>query len=343
MKYVLLFALLSLISTQLFARDYTPAKITKNNNSKKPKTTSNFSKREGWIILDYIIDEKGKTRNYLVLDGNDEEKYLERTIERIQNYSFTPAMLDGNSVPTHSYYKMRYGKTFYNNPNDGISRAFNRRYKDISNLLGENKLEDAKVELEELREDYAKNLTEQALSAWIHALYYYSVKDWFSYRDYTQIGFHLKEYLSTDIALQNTKNLLQWQVYKKDYSGAAYTLNQLNEMEGINFTEGAYEKTKQDITAAYNKEPLIQIHSQLSEGKAWVHELTGSKLSVKVHNGKINQMELRCYDSWHKFETFEFEDFAAPSQESKCFLFIKGEHGTQFSYQEKDKYPELLF
>lgn len=341
MKRFLVILLLTTLPQAIQARNYTEIEVLKNNNSKVPDSTSNMSKREGWVLLHYVVNKTGNTENYLVIDSNDSETYLSKTIKHLENLEFKPATLDGKPVTSSHFFIMQFEKAFSQSNNNGMSRAFNRRYNDISEALADRKYENAAEDLQELREDYAKNLTEQALSAWLHALYYYAVQDWYAYRDATQIAFYLRESLPTNIAMQNIQNLMQWQMYKKNYSGSAYTLGALNRLEGVSLTEEAFDKTKQDISNAFHKEPSIKIDSQLSANKAWFYRLTGSNISLKVHQGKVHTKSLRCNDSWQDLSNVELNEFQAPNAESECFLFIKGEAGTQFTYTEKDQYANL--
>ncbi|UAA39320.1 hypothetical protein KIH87_02850 [Paraneptunicella aestuarii] len=341
MKRLLAILLLTTLSQAIHARNYTEIELVKDNNSSVPDATSNKSKREGWVLLHYAVDEKGKTGNYLVIDSNNSETYLSKTIKHLENLEFKPATLDGKPVASSRFYIMQFEKAFFQSNNNGMSRAFNRRYNKISDALANNRLDDASANLQELRDDYAKNLTEQALSAWLHALYYYAVQDWYAYRDATQVAFYLRDSLPAHISMQNIQNLMQWQMYKKNYSGAAYTLGALNRLEGVSLTEEAFNKSKQDISNAFYKEPLIKIDSQLSANNAWFYRLTGSNISIDVHQGKIHTKSLRCNDAIIDLSDVELNEFKAPNAESECFLFVKGDAGTQFTYTEKEQYENL--
>ena len=70
--------------------------------------------------------------------------------------------------------------------------------------------------LNQLRSSNAKNLTEQALSAWLHSIYYFHQQDWTQYRDNVLEAYLLRSQEVAFSLSSNTKHHTQTVFLIKD-------------------------------------------------------------------------------------------------------------------------------
>jgi hypothetical protein len=229
---------------------------------------------------------------------------------------------------------MKHNKSFYGSPNEGISVGFSSRYDRAKKFISEKKFDSALEVLDDLRDTNAKNLTEQSLSAWLHSLYFYQKGNWPLYRDNVQEAIQLREHLPTKMAVINIQNLLQWQMFKKEYSDAVYTLDILANIKGSKMDAVTHDSMLQPMLDFIKNEDVNEINTTLSKGKYWLHTLPRSNINLITIIGKVEFAELRCDNIWHPFESTDILNFKIPESYLNCSILVKGEEGTQIKFTE---------
>ena len=317
------------------ADDFIAAEYIESRNSSVPEKTANHSRLEGWTLLSYFVGLDGEPENVVIIDSSDESKFGGEAVFTLKNWRYKPASYKGEAVVSAEMALMRTDKSFNWSANDGISLGFKRHYNDADNFMLKGEMEKAKASLDELREDHAKNLTEQALSAWLHSIYYFRLQDWPAYGSEVQTAHYLNEFLPSEMKLKNIQNRLKWHMFKREFTDAIYILDELKARSNGALSESDYQSMLEEIKKHLRENPANQIDITLANGRAWKHKLPRSTISLNVQAGEINFAELRCDNGHQRFTEFPIQGFDIPEDYLKCSFFVKGNDNSYFTFEEK--------
>ena len=329
-------ALLLIIMNDGKASEFIPAQLIENSNSKGISEALNRSRMEGWVALSYVIDIEGAVKDIIVLRSSD-DMYVSRSKKYLRNLRFMPAQFSDEKVTSGKSFFLKHDKSFLGNNNDDISTGFKNKYNETYQYITGKDFKLAIDSLKSLQENYAKNLREQALSSWIHSVYYFFIKDWSKYGQSVITGNYLREYLPTSMAVKNTKNLLDWQIHKGMYIDAIDTLKSLKNIENTDFPEGDYLKSLESISNSLDESKVIDVSISLTKDYIWSHAPSRSTISLNVNSGSVDKVELRCDNAVYKFSDSVIEDFRIPLEYLGCRIFIKGDPGSEFTLTERGK------
>lgn len=333
---LLVTALLLIITNVGKASDFIPAKVIEDSNSKGISEALTRSRLEGWVALSYVVDIEGAVKDIIVLRSSD-DKYVSRSQNYLDNLRFKPAKFSNEKVTSAKSFFLKHDKSFLGNRNDDISAGFKNKYNETYQYITSKNFKLAIDSLQDLEENYAKNLREQALSAWIHSVYYFFTKDWTEYGERIITANFLREYLPTSMAVKNTKNLLDWQIYKGMYIDAIDTLKSLKHVENTDFPEENYFGALESIVNSLDENEVIDVSIFMTHDYIWSHAPSRSTISLNVNLGEVDKVELRCDNAVHKFNDFVVDDFTIPPEYLRCKIFIKGGPSTEFTFTEKGK------
>lgn len=318
-----------------FATDFVAPEFTENLNSSQPKETANLSRVEEWAYFSYIVNTKGEPESIEVIDKSSYDKYLGSAIDYVENLRYSPATFKGKAVPSALTFFFRYDKSFHGNNNDGISRGFTRYYNEADNLIANGKADKATESLEILKEDHSKNITEQALSAWLYSNYFFQKQAWPEYGAAVQTAHYINQSLPSEMRVKNAQNRMNWHVFKKELSDAQYALLDLKEVSKGGLSDAHYQEMRQQIAELITSTEINEIDVTLSNDIAWQHRVPRSNISLDLQNGEITFAELRCENGHQVFASFPISDVDIPQDYQKCSFFVKGTPDTQFSFKEQ--------
>lgn len=340
-KLNLLFYFLIFAVTNSFATDFIPPQLIENSNPKGVQETYNGSRIEGWTLLNYVVDKKGFPKHIEIVNASSNDKYTEDSITYLQNHRFSPATQNGEKTLSAHNFFMQHNKTVQHTPNEGLSVGFSLRYDRAKQFMFEKNFEETLSVLNQLRDSNAKNLAEQALSAWLHSIYYYHQKDWFAYRDNLLEAYKLRKYLPLDMAIKSTQNLMQWQSYQHAYSDAVKTLASIEHIKDAKIDADSTKEALKSLVDSIDNNAVNEIKTTLSKGKAWLHTLPRSIISLSTVSGEIELAELRCKNAWHPFESIEVKSFTIPDSYINCSILVKGKAGTEITFVEQGELREF--
>lgn len=338
---LIFYFLVFVVTTNSFATDFIPPTLIENSNPKGSQETYNGSRIEGWTLLNYIVDKDGLPKHIEVVNSSSNDKYTKDSIRFLQNYRFTPATLNNEKVMSAKSFFMQHNKTVQHTPNEGLSVGFSLRYDRAKKFMFEKNFDETLNVLNQLRDSNAKNLAEQALSAWLHSIYYYHQKDWFAYRDNLLEAYQLRKYLPLDMAIKSTQNLMQWQIYQHAYSDAVKTLASIEHIKDAKIDTDSSKVALKSLVDSIDNNAVNEIKTTLSKGKAWLHVLPRSTISLSTISGEIELAELRCENAWHAFETIEVKAFTIPDSYLNCSILVKGKAGTEIIFIEQGELREF--
>lgn len=317
------------------AGDFIAPKYVENLNSTQPEKTASMSRLEGWTLMSFFVDKEGVPTHIEVIDGLANDRFLRKAIRHLSNLRYSPAVYDGNPVLSADTFFFRTDTSFRWSANDGISGGFKTYYNEADNYLLDGDIEKARESLLKLKEDHAKNLTEQALSAWLQSKFYFKQQNWPAYGKAVMTAHNLNQFMPEEFRLKSIQNSLKWHMFKREFSDAIYVLRQLRDQSEGAFSESDYQSAHKEIVKHIKSNPTNTIDVSLVDEMAWQHRLPRSTIGLNVQSGEIKFAELRCENGHQSFNSFPIADFAIPDDYMKCRFFVKGSLGTQFAFTEQ--------
>ena len=313
---------------------FTPAKFSENLNSKRATEKTNITRLEGWVWMSYIVGTDGVPKNIEVIDHSEKGYSLKVSFRFIKNFRYHPAKINGIPVESAKTYLLRHSVAFVGSNNDGISPGFRNRYNEARELLGAQDIIKAKAVLDELAQTNAKNLTEQSLSAWLHSVYFANQKNWSAYGESVQSAHHLRRFLPTKMAIENSQNLRDHQVFKKHYADAIITIYSMRHIKNAELDEATLQAMLKPIKELINAPEPIVLEATLEQDLVWMHGIARDTLSVTFSGGEqgegeIKVAELRCRNTHHVLTAGKIEQFEIPAHYRGCALILKGTPGTK--------------
>lgn len=309
------------------------AKLIENQNSAKPRETAIASRLEDWAYMSYVVDKAGKVQDVVILASGNKRAKAKTSIEFVENFQYQNALYDGEAVNSRKRFLLRHLKTI-GAPNEGLTPGFYARYEKILNQLRAKQYETALETLKDLEVHNAKNLSEQALSAWLHSLYYYSVQNWPAYGDALETATLLREYLPTKQAIKSTQNLFEYQKFKKHYAEAAETLKSMAGIEGAELDEVTYFAMLKPLLVLMKQTATVSETAELTRQYPWARLLFRNRADIQVLKGALNKVQLRCDNGWQVLDPSETITVTVPKGWRGCELLIAGGQGSRFSIRQ---------
>lgn len=313
---------LSFTTYQAQSVDFAPAKLLENNNSKYYKTKLK-TRQEYWSYSNYIINDTGLPSDILVLDATSVEK-SDLAHKYINNLEFTPAKLNNQAVTSNNFFVYNKNKAFANRTNDAFSSQFEKQYLHINTLIDSNKLINVEVLLSELFQSETKNLTEQALHAWLASYYFYKTQNEAQYLNYISKAYKLKNQVPTKVAYRISMSFLKYKLHTHAYKEAIDILSEIRKIKGLKIDAKSLDKTFNEVITMARNTPEFTLEKTLSKFGNTHHTLSRTIISVQTDNG-TSKAELRCNNGRHIFEKSSFKYYKVPENLKECTLFLIGQ------------------
>lgn len=113
--------------------------------------------KEGWVLLNFMVDPQGKPYDVSVFDSSDEQDFEKEAIRAVRKWTYEPAVLQGQPIDAGSQAFIKFG--FEGVP--GAGRYFVLRYKRLQKYIAAGRLDEAATIFEDLR-SIDRNLYEEA-------------------------------------------------------------------------------------------------------------------------------------------------------------------------------------
>jgi len=314
---------------------YIPAKLVDNNNSKFVSSTSH-SRKEYWSYSSYLIDTKGAPTDIILLNTAPFRKSDRKTLGYISNLEYSPAREDNKAVHANQFFLYRESKGFFNDPNNSVSKKFEKKYHKINNQINSHKLDDVKSLLSEFYQNDVKNLAEQCLYAWLASDYFYKNKDIIEYSSHLETAYLLRGQVPTKLAYKISTSFFKFKLYYKEYAKALEILTSMRMIKGLKLDQSSYDDTYNNVLKMAQNSPEITHNKTISNLGNSNHQLSRGVINLQAQPG-IMKAELRCRNGFYLFEKTTFENYKVPDNLKKCSLFLIGtpkatatltEHGT---------------
>lgn len=124
---------------------------------------------EGWVTLEFTIDEEGNTRDVNIVDRSYEKLFDEAAIAAVEASTYEPATIDGEPVSTIASIRIVFA---FQNQRDAVSGFFARRYQGIARALSKGELDKAWEKIEKIEDRRQRTLAEVCYLDFLKAEYY---------------------------------------------------------------------------------------------------------------------------------------------------------------------------
>ena len=310
---------------------FTDAKISQKVLPKYPYTQLN-SGEEGWVVVNFMVDEDGNTFEPMVLDSMGTAGFEKQALRALKDTKFTPATLSGK--PVTSSHMFRYSFMIENHPH-AASQAFVHRYRlFISHLEKGNQEETAKF-LSQLESWGAKSLYEEAflnLAKFNYARRYDSPESQLKYLTralYFDDESTFETFLPKKSARELWPLLFVLQVKNNRFAEALETFKVIQKI-GNNKAVQKLASAKKQIESLQKDNTRYKIAGKTDEYGYWSITLYKDEFYLDKVSSTINEIKLRCEKKFVFFKYTANMKYKVPDEYGECSMAVTGDANTTF-------------
>ena len=327
--------------TTVVSGKFKPPEPIKRTNPDYPKEAL-ISAKEGWVILSYTIATDGTVIEPMIEDSSGNEKMERASLRAVKNWEYSPAMENGIPVE-QSMTKLRLVFHLGKDSIKGARGLFISKYRKISKLIEERKLDEAEPLLTELQYGEKQNLYEDAWFWWLRYVYLDaqgSVDNEEKENCLTKaIGYEV-DYLPPDIFVAATQALYKLYVETTDLGYAIETYERLLNSKTAKRSRyykdalAAMEAHVQKLRELIAVNNILNYKARIGDHDYWTHPLIRRSFSIDGINGIVKLVDIRCTNHTERYPLSETNTWELPDEWGECTLYVKGDQGTTFNFYE---------
>lgn len=285
---------------------------------------------EGWVRLNFMVGTDGKAYEIAVTDSMGAGTFQRAAIGALRKSTFEPAHLNGRPVDAgHSMY-IWFG---LEGEGGGARPYFLQSSKAIMESIERGDRSQADSELSALESRGQFNLHEDA--------YLHVVK----YRYYARWGDAHQQLHALDRAVSHEfqEHRLPRELYvalqlqrfwllvrTQDYERASSTFETLGNYQHEASVTAALEATMENIRVLRDDDRAYAVTGSMEEHTSWYYHLFKDEFAVTDVRGEINEVKLRCPESYVFFQFDPDIEYRVSNQRGHCHLELVGSPGTTF-------------
>lgn len=338
--YLLLGCSFSLLSSVVVASDlkdtsatFVPAVFVTNNNPSVEEVPDERNDQEGWTYMNFVIDESGKVQSPLILDYSENSRFLSDSLAYINGLKYSPATLMGKPVSSHQFLFLQHRINSGRDQNKSAGKRFAEDYGETLQLIGENRLEDAELAINDLKQDFTKNLARKSWIARLSAMLNFRQKDYDNYlRNLFIAGALTEDYLSNKVAAKLYMNLFEMQMYAHRYVDASETLNTMKNSEKVTIDDDSYSALLTRVATQLVGESPFTVKLKLANDKWQHYRVHRSTLEINWQPGTLTGFTVRCpgnVKDYMQNMSKEGQSMTLETLNNNCVLLVKGELGSE--------------
>ena len=311
------------------------AKPIERVNPEYPRSAA-MKGQEGWSRISFVIDKEGNVVDPVVMDSSGLRVFDKAALETAKKWKYSPAMQDGQAI---EQCQVSVQMDFMLQKQQGVTRKFKVKYKQITEAISDNQLEQAALMLEQLGNSQLWNHSESAFYYLADSIYAQKIND--SQRELTSVN---RALFSTKEALDNN-----WQLYllerqfvlnlaQHKYLPALVSFNTLSKASDNQAVLAKLSPYAQQLEQLIKStEPLSMKAKIHSEGQFY-HQLSRDKFALFIDQGELDEVEIRCANKRSRFTVADGNEWQIPQSWGECTLFVTGTPDTQFNIVETGAY-----
>jgi TonB family protein len=334
----------SVVSTDL----YVPAEPLERTGPEYPKAALSKG-RQGWAKASFVISTEGKVIEAMIEESSHHD-FDAPTLRAVENWQYQPATLNGKPVE-QSMVETTIRYQIDDVDAGGAGPQFVKRYRATQSLIVAKNFAEAAKSLQSL-EQGAINLYQDAWLWWLKYVYLEAMGG----ADPQVLMEALRKALGStetkydnvlepDVFVLASQRLYVLSVRSNDFGDALSTLERLKASEPAQGSKlykdvvARLEPTNQEILSVVASPQVLRQEARVDAHNYWVHRMLRRSFSFgEVKNGQLDVVDLRCTRANRRLVSVpEDAVLKLPASWGDCRVYIKGEPGTTFSYEE---YPD---
>jgi TonB family protein len=322
---------------------YIPAEPL-NRSAPTYPASSLSSRREGWVLVSFIISEEGEVIEPMIEDSSNPD-FDAPTLRAIRKWRYKPATVDGtpveqSMVQTMIRYKLADAK--------GASSSFVKKYRAAYALIAAKNVAEAAPLVQEL-EKGEQNYYETAWFWWLKYAYLDTMgtaqPEALMQALDKALGSSETEddaYLQPDVFVAASQRLYAMRARSGDLSGALAVYERLKASNTAKRSKlykdvvASLEPSHSEILSLVAGPRVLRQTARVDEHNYWVHRMLRRSFALAdVRNGKLDVVDVRCSRANRRFVSLpENAVLKIPDTWGDCGVYVKGDEGTTFAFEE---------
>jgi TonB family protein len=282
--------------------------------------------REGWVMLNLMIDALGKPHDATVVDSTGNPAFDEAALKMLDQMTFQPAKSGRTPIDSSLTFKIK----FYTGENDSAaSPDFVSKFLRFQKAVNAGDRAGADAQL--LKVD-ANNLYEDAFKSYGEFQYHQKwgtpeqqLRDLRHALAGESSGTYLPAGLFSDLLMQR----LILQAKSQDYGGALATGKTLARLARP-AARSQVQTVIDRILDVQKSDAAVRLSGQIANGPSWNGTLFRKRFSIVVTSGAISEIKLRCKKQYILFKYQPDIQYTVNAGAGDCGIEIIGDPGTAF-------------
>jgi TonB family protein len=282
--------------------------------------------REGWVVLNMMIDPGGKPYEVMVADSSGNPAFEKAALRAVNQIAFEPARRGNTPIDSSFIFKMKFA---ISDMAKAATPAFAAAYGRFTSATRAGDKAKADAALERL---HPENLYEEAYANFGKFQYHYKWGTPAEQRvdlNRAIAGEDKPTYLPKDVFAGALYARFKLEVAAHDYGTALETWNVLEP-----FATPAMRTDLQGIVgqlraAQLSSQPIRQ-SATIEENNQWSTTLFRNRFHLVVSGGAVSEIKLRCAQQYLFFKYQPDLEYSIGSKNDHCELEVVGDNGTKF-------------
>jgi len=305
-------------------------------------------RREGWVRVSFVISDEGTVIEPMI-EESSHNSFDASSLHAVEKWRYKPAMRDGKPVEQSMVQTIiRYQ---LEDDAKGAGQEFAGKYRKAYGLVGAKNFAAAGPLIQELDNGHL-NSYEDALLWWLKYVYLDAMgaakpEELIKALDRALGSSPDKDdaYLEPDVFVSASQRLYALHVRGGDFSGALTAFERLTASKAAKRSKqyasavASLEPSRREIMNAIAGPKVLRQTARVDEYNYWVHRMLRRSFGFgDVQGGKLEVVDVRCTRETRRFASLpENVILKIPDAWGDCSVYIKGDVGTVFAFEE---YPD---
>lgn len=317
--------------------EFHKAKSIKRVNPKYPSSSA-AKGQEGWVELNFGVDEKGKVKDIVVIDSSGSRHFEKSAKKAVAKWRYDPALKNGKPVYSCQN-KVRLEFIIDSNHVKAVGKKFKPVFEQASSAFNNGDLAKAESILEELSKKQTwTNYETTLISRLAYALYKKSNKiekaEYFANQAISRVRkdeslfdddlFMIMSKIETSAQLGNVSNVQS--VYKK----------YLDEIELDDLSDQGkklikrIDYIKQQVDDYVDSNDVLVRYAYVNKLGTAHHQLLRNSFTIDDKHGAVERLQIRCDGKFTEVDSITKDEvFNIPPSWGECGVtFFGDEHST---------------
>ncbi|WP_088332504.1 energy transducer TonB [Lacimicrobium sp. SS2-24] len=288
--------------------------------------------KEGWVRVDFVVDEQGQVTDAVVLDSSGVDGFEREALRAVRRWQYEPALVDGEAV--QQCYKVQLDFAL-DRQAQGVTRRFAATVRAIQQRLEDQQLDEAKAQLDALRARPQWNLTEDGWYWMIEALYQEAVGNvQEQVRSLKRVTGITTRRLPDEQLRYVLQKLFVLQTSQSQFAEALDSYEKLQQVPGSDEVVAMLAPYVDQIHTAVKSEQPLLVEARVNERRYWQHHLSRSGFELVQISGQLETLDLRCERQLKTYKAVSGVAWHIPASWGECRVMVKGEPGSVFQLLE---------